>query len=178
MQWEPFDPGTEDGSELVSHQTVDGKVGGGVDNEQEVHHTEASQYQGVTSSLSALPGGAEKPSRRNEVFTPEIQSLKLGKNYLQNWWYFSEQFLPCTWHLVTVDFTWGPINWAPGVGPSQLTWWCSHSWRTPHSWRGSSVCGTLWTQSRCRWGPVRGSSRCVYMSCCYDGISCERTYRK
>ena len=36
----PFDPRTEDRSELIPHQAVNSKVGGGVENEQEVHQTE------------------------------------------------------------------------------------------------------------------------------------------
>ena len=39
----PFDPHTEDGSELIPHQAVNSKVGGGVEDEQEVHQTESRE---------------------------------------------------------------------------------------------------------------------------------------
>ena len=35
----PLEPHTEDRSELVPHEAVDRKVGGGVDDQQEVHQT-------------------------------------------------------------------------------------------------------------------------------------------
>ena len=46
----PFDPHTEDGSELIPHQAVNSKVGGGVEDEQEVHQTERREERLVACS--------------------------------------------------------------------------------------------------------------------------------
>ena len=46
----PFDPHTEDRSELRPHQAVNSKVGGGVENEQEVHQTERREERLAVSS--------------------------------------------------------------------------------------------------------------------------------
>ena len=45
----PFDPRTENRSELIPHQAVNSKVGGGVENEQEVHQTERRERGEVSS---------------------------------------------------------------------------------------------------------------------------------
>ena len=76
----PFDPHTEDRSELRPHQAVNSKVGGGVEDQQEVHQAERREERLVATLRPHLtsyrPCGAEKPSGWDEVFTAEIIFFK------------------------------------------------------------------------------------------------------
>ena len=70
----PFDPHTEDGSELIPHQAVNSKVGGGVEDEQEVHQTDRGEERLVLSSGPLLD--TDLVEQRNQVGGMKCSQLK------------------------------------------------------------------------------------------------------
>ena len=74
----PFDPHTQDRSELIPHQAVNSKVGGGVENEQEVHQTERREEREVSSlQWSEVPcPHTDLVEQRNQVGGMKCSQLK------------------------------------------------------------------------------------------------------
>ena len=76
----PFDPHTEDRSELIPHQAVNGKVGGGVEDEQEVHQTE-SREERSERSVSCPDTLSYLVEQRNQVGGMKCSQLKQSSKH-------------------------------------------------------------------------------------------------
>ena len=72
----PFDPHSEDRSELIPHQAVNSKVGGGVENEQEVHQTERREERLVACSAVVPCPRTDLVEQRNQVGGMKCSQLK------------------------------------------------------------------------------------------------------
>ena len=76
----PFDPHTEDRSELIPHQAVNGKVGGGVEDEQEVHQTERREER-LVLSVVRLYRATDLVEQRNQVGGMKCSQLKQSSKH-------------------------------------------------------------------------------------------------